>query len=181
MAEMTLQQIALQVDFAQYFSILADESKNLSEKEQVPVIVGYLFQGSIHEDFIGLAEMQSLNVQGLMDTIVNKINRVSSLSSNISLQNCVGQGYDGASVVAGHLSGANVLIRDTYAPRAKYINCFNHRLNLVLVDVVKSLSRCAETLGLLQSFYVFLSASSVHQGCLLCVTTIAVQITVADG
>ena len=34
---------------------------------------------------------------------------------------------------------------------------------MVLVDVVKSVSCCAETLSLLQSFYVFLSGSAVHK------------------
>jgi hypothetical protein len=59
--------------------------------------------------------------------------------------------------------GVNVLIRQNYASCAQYIHCFNHRLNLVLVDVVKSVSCCAETLSLLQSFYVFLSGSAVHK------------------
>ena len=166
MAEMVVQEISSEICSAQYFSVLADESKDMSKKEQVSVIVRYLFRGSIHEEFVGLTETQSLNAQGLTDTIVNNIRRLSSLSNSsnsILMQNCIGQGYDGASVVAGHLSGVNVLIRDRYAPCAQYIHCFNHRLNLVLVDVVKSVSCCAETLSLLQSFYVFLSGSSIHQ------------------
>jgi hypothetical protein len=164
MAEIILQEIASEIGSVQYFSVLADESKDLSKKEQVSVIVRYLFNGSIHEEFIGLTEAHGLNAGGLTDTIVNMIKKLSSLSNNsIVFQNCVGQGYDGASVVAGHLSGVNALIRETYAPCAQYIHCFNHRLNLVLVDVVKSVSCCAETLSLLQTFYVFLSGSSVHQ------------------
>jgi len=161
---MILQNLASEVGSANYFSVLADECKDLSKKEQVSVIVRYLFDSSIHEEFIGMTETESLNAAGLTDTIVSMIRRLSSLCGNAVLfQNCVGQGYDGASVVAGHLSGVNAVFRNTYAPCAQYIHCFNHRLNLVLVDVVKSVSCCVETLSLLQTCYVFLSGSSVHQ------------------
>jgi hypothetical protein len=104
MAEMVLQEIAAEVASAQYFSILADESKDLSKKEQVSVVIRYLYNGSVYEEFIGLAEAHRLNAEGLTHTIVSLVNKLSVLSGNcILLRNCIGQGYDGASVVAGHL------------------------------------------------------------------------------
>jgi hypothetical protein len=111
MAEMVLQEIAAEVASAQYFSILADESKDLSKKEQVSVVIRYLYNGSVYEEFIGLAEAHRLNA-GLTHTIVSLVNKFSVLSGNcILLRNCIGQGYDGASVVAGHLSGVSGVFR----------------------------------------------------------------------
>jgi hypothetical protein len=123
-----------------------------------------LYNGSVYEEFFGLAEAHRLNAEGLTHTIVSLVNKLSVLSGNcILLRNCIGQDYDGASVVAGHLSGVNVLIRQNYTSCAQYIHGFNHKLNLVHVGVVKSISCCAETLSLLQSFYVFLRGSAVHK------------------
>ena len=103
------------------------------------VVVRYIFGGSICEQFVGMTEVQSLYAQGLTDEIVKQIRRLSSLSGNgVSLHNCVGQGYDGASVVAGHLSGVNVLIRETYA--------WHHIFTVSTIDSIwywlTSLSRC---------------------------------------
>ena len=42
-----------------------------------------------------------------------------------------GQDYDGASVVTGKLGGVQKLIKDI-APRAVYMHCSNHSLDLVL-------------------------------------------------
>ena len=43
----------------------------------------------------------------------------------------LGQGYDGASTMAGHLSGVQKRIRDKY-PRAIFVHCASHCLNLVI-------------------------------------------------
>ena len=71
------------------------------------------------------------------------------------------QGYDGAAVMSGCVSGVQQHIREV-VPHAVYIHCHAHCLNLVLVDCVKSLPEASEFFSLVQSLYVFLSASKVH-------------------
>jgi hypothetical protein len=44
-----------------------------------------------------------------------------------------GQGYDGARVMSGRLGGVQKLIADQ-SPRAIYVHCSNHSLDLVLKD-----------------------------------------------
>ena len=43
----------------------------------------------------------------------------------------IGQGYDGAHVMSGRLGGVQKLIADQ-SPRAIYVHCSNHSLDLVL-------------------------------------------------
>ena len=73
----------------------------------------------------------------------------------------VSQGYDSAAVMSGCVSGVQQCIREV-VPHAVYIHCHAHCLNLVLVDCVKSLPEASEFFSLVQSLYVFLSASKAH-------------------
>ena len=74
----------------------------------------------------------------------------------------VGQAYDGASVMSGRKSV--VAARITEQARFEfYIHCYAHRLNLVLVDVVRSVSAAATFFSLLERMYVFISGSYVHR------------------
>ncbi|XP_049303765.1 zinc finger MYM-type protein 1-like [Bactrocera dorsalis] len=47
----------------------------------------------------------------------------------------VGQGYDGAANMSGHLSGVQTRIRQLY-PKARYVHCASHRLNLALSNTI---------------------------------------------
>ena len=48
------------------------------------------------------------------------------------------------------------------APKAVYIHCCAHRLNLILVDSVKVISFASEFFALVELIYVFISASKTH-------------------
>ena len=50
---------------------------------------------------------------------------------DLDVKSCVGQGYDGASTMSGHISGFQVRIRQQ-APMAVYVRYARHCLNLVL-------------------------------------------------
>ena len=50
---------------------------------------------------------------------------------NLCVNDCRGQGYDGAGAVAGHVSGLSAHIL-RLNPKALYTHCFSHRLNLVV-------------------------------------------------
>lgn len=64
-----------------------------------------------------------------------------------------GQGYDGASNMAGKFNGAQAVIRATY-PKALYIHCAAHSFNLVVCTSsdIKSVRNC---LGIVERLYVF--------------------------
>ena len=105
--DMTLEQIREELSKAVYFTVLADESKDTSKKEQVVVAVQYFLNNGIQEEFVRIAETQSLDVDGLTDTIISQLGRI-----DVRMKNCVGQGYDGASVVAGRFNGVQKKLRE---------------------------------------------------------------------
>ena len=77
-------------------------------------------------------------------------------SLNLPLENCVCQCFDGASVMSGKCLGVQARIREV-APKAIYVHCTAHRLNLVLVDCVKSVRLAADFLESL------ISAHKAHE------------------
>lgn len=52
--------------------------------------------------------------------------------------NIIAQSYDGASVMSGKLNGVQAKIKELY-PSAIYTHCMAHRLNLVVVDMCKTI------------------------------------------
>ena len=79
----------------------------------------------------------------------------------MDIKACVGQSYDGANVMSGHVSGVQTRIQKL-AEWAIYVHCYAHRLNLVVVDSCKSVRYASDFFALLQRLYVFLSGSYVH-------------------
>lgn len=63
------------------------------------------------------------------------------------------------------MSGCNTGVRKRVAdvnPKAVYIHCHAHQLNLALVDSCKTLDHASEFFSLLQSLYNYLSSAIPH-------------------
>ena len=86
----------------------------------------------IHERFLTFMEATSLIAESLTTYLI------STLSEHRLDPACiVSQGYDGASVMSGMCSGVQQRLKEV-SPCAVYIHCYAHKLNLALVDCVKS-------------------------------------------
>ncbi|KAK9713942.1 hypothetical protein RND81_06G059800 [Saponaria officinalis] len=116
-----------------YFSILVDESKDKSHKEQMAIVLRYVDRrGMVIERFIALVRLYDTSALSLEDAIVSELDRHS-----LSLSRIRGQGYDGASNMQGEINGLKTLVvRETAS--AYCINCFAHQLQLTLVAVAKN-------------------------------------------
>ena len=55
------------------------------------------------------------------------------------MEDCRGQGYDGAGNMAGRYNGAARLIQNVYKS-ALYVHCFSHQLNLCIAATPKIMS-----------------------------------------
>ncbi|XP_060182864.1 uncharacterized protein LOC132612791 [Lycium barbarum] len=96
-----------------YFGILVDESKDVSHKEQMALILQYVNKES------KLIE-QFLSVVHVKDTLALRVYK----------------GYDGASNMQGEINGLKTLIMKDYLS-AYCTHCFAHQLQLTLVAVAK--------------------------------------------
>ena len=157
MSHLVLEQIAKELSEAEFFSIMADETKDVSKREVISVSIRYLYDNAIHEEFVGICETDNLDAKSLKNSIVRSL-----LTVNTDLKKCIGQGYDGASVVAGKLNGVQALFRDEHSHLAQYIHCFAHRLNLVVLAIVHNMQPIFECFSFLQSLYTFISCATIH-------------------
>ena len=151
MREMVQSIICRKIQEAGLFSILVDESKDSSKKEQLMLVLRCIDpkEATIHEYFLTFVEASTLDAKGLTQYIVNTLTK-----HQLDLTCIVSQGYDSASVMSGHCSGVQTRLKE-FAPHAIYIHCHAHVLNLVLVDSVKAVPDATQFFALLESLYVF--------------------------
>ena len=74
------------------------------------------------------------------------------------MNNCRGQGYNGASVMSGIYGGVQKCINDEQ-PNAVYVHCAAHNLNLVINDAVSSVPEAIKFFTVLQEVYKFFRQS----------------------
>ncbi|PIK51771.1 putative zinc finger MYM-type protein 1-like [Apostichopus japonicus] len=158
LAQMVREQILKEIHASKQFSILVDETKDVRKTEQLALVVRYYHEGQITESFLCFKNADGLDAQSLRDVVIGLISGF-ALDNRVNL---VGQGYDGAAVMSGAVSGVAKRIQ-VLAPSAVYVHCYAHRLNLVIVDACKTVKEAANFFALLQQLYVFVSGSNVHQ------------------
>ncbi|XP_074326929.1 uncharacterized protein LOC141664872 [Apium graveolens] len=115
------------------FSILIDESRDISIKEQMIIVLRYVEQkGRVLEKFIGIVHVPNTSASSLKCSIDSLFSK-----HKLSISRIRGQGYDGASNMRGEFNGLKSLIlRENES--AHYIHYFAHQLQLTLVAIAKN-------------------------------------------
>ena len=157
MASVVRDQIIDEIKESVYFSVMADESKDISKKEQISLVLRFYSHKQINECFMEFKPASGLDAMSLANSILESFQ---SYGLDVA-SSLVGQGYDGASVMSGCNAGVQQRIRE-HAPLAHYVHCYAHRLNLILVDCCKSVAEVRDFFALLERLYVFVSGSSMH-------------------
>ena len=111
-----------------FICVVADESCNISGKNQLSIVLRYTKGEKVNESFIGFVEMSSVSAESISAAVLAHLSRI-----GVDLRKLVGQGYDGASTVTGHVSGVQKRIRKKYPP-AIFVHCAAQCLNLVIND-----------------------------------------------
>ena len=88
-----------------YFAIIADETSDSSHKELPCLCIRYVDQSSnrctlIKEEFLQFIPLDDLSAECIANHIITCVARL-----ELDTNNCVGQGYDGAASMSGHVSG----------------------------------------------------------------------------
>ena len=141
MALSILRDIAKNIEPGVYYTIMADEVTDAANHEQFVLCLRCVDDDlNPHEEFIGLQSV--LNIAA--DTLVAVIRDV-LIRMNLSITNCRGQCYDGASNMVGAKSGVATQIKN-YEPRAFLTHCYGHDLQLAVGDTVKGIKLLGNTL-----------------------------------
>ena len=120
-----------EIKSAKFYSLIADELSDISNKEQVSLSFRYVLEGSVKEVFADFIEVERITGKDIAHAIIQSLDKW-----DIPLQHLRGQCYDGASNMAGARSGCSAIIREK-APLAVYHHCAAHRLNLAVVSACK--------------------------------------------
>ena len=115
-----------------WYSIIADETRDISSKEQLTVTIRWVSDTyEVQEDLIITIHVPSTTASTLTATIKDVLIRCI-----LPLSNCRGQAYDGAANMMGYLRGVATVIENEH-PSAIKVHCFAHCLNLCLQDAAK--------------------------------------------
>uniref|UniRef100_A0A1X7T5A4 DUF4371 domain-containing protein n=2 Tax=Amphimedon queenslandica TaxID=400682 RepID=A0A1X7T5A4_AMPQE len=99
LAKSVLDYIINEMKEAHYFTIMVDETKDISKKEQLTLILRFVLKGVIHERFISYSYCEELNAAALTSYIYDVLTK-----NGLKIADCVSQCYDGASVMSGSIT-----------------------------------------------------------------------------
>lgn len=126
-----------------WFTIMIDETTDVSNAEQMVFCLRYVDANlEVHEAFIGLYNLERTNAEMIVSVVDDVLLRM-----NLSITNCHGQCYDGASNMSGIRTGVATRI-NALESKALYTHCYGHALNLAVQDTLKSIKvmeHCLET------------------------------------
>ena len=137
------------------FSIIVDETPDISNHEQVSICIRYVdHKLQIIERFVRFCKVES-TTGDLLESLISSVLKELGLSAENFL---VGQSYDGGSNMCGENKGVASRIRKKI-PRAIYVHCRAHKLNLAIGDSLNQLESARNCLGTLNSLYNFIECS----------------------
>jgi len=156
---------------APFFSVMVDTTQDISKTDQLSQVIRYVTvetdvagkpdRLNICESFIGFLVVDDQSASSLCDTVVQKCIE----DNGLKLAKLRGQGYDGAASMSGIYSGVQAQIV-AKQPKAVYVHCAAHNLNLVLNDAVSDVVDVRNFLALLNRFTF--SLGTVYTGGIFC-------------
>lgn len=143
-------QIISKINRAKCFSILADETADVSGVEQFSICARYYDEDfkKLREDFLVFVPATDVTGKGLATKILETLSCLSLETKYLR-----GQGYDGAASMSGSFNGVKAHILEKY-PLAFYIHCTSHSLNLAVSNAC-SVKSVRNTMGSIQEICVF--------------------------
>ena len=109
--------------------VFSDETRDVSGMEQFVVCLRWVGKDYlVNEDLISLVDVEQTDSATLTDNI-----KLLLSANGFYLANCRGQAYDGAANMSGCLNGVAARILNAQ-PKAHYMHCAAHSLNLCLQD-----------------------------------------------
>ena len=150
----TLQCIFERMKWSGVCSIINDGTQDLSKLEAFCLLIRYIKEdGSCRqrpvERVVGVFTTGSTTAQTLCDKVVNHLTEV-----DIPVSHIIGQSFDGAGNMSGKCRGLQSLIKQLQ-PKALYVWCSAHRLNLVVESVLGCCPAMRNARGILQELCNF--------------------------
>ena len=124
-----LRLIARNIQETDFFTVMADECADISNKEQLTICFRWVdAKLEVHEEFVGLYNIPDITAHTIVAALRDCV--------CLNWSRCRGQCFDGASNMSGHRSGVATQISSD-EPRALFTHCYGHSLNLAMCDTIK--------------------------------------------
>ncbi|XP_015376839.1 PREDICTED: 52 kDa repressor of the inhibitor of the protein kinase-like [Diuraphis noxia] len=135
--------IVQRVNKSRYFSVIADESTDVSGIEQFSICARFVDKMDVYkirEDFLCFIPVEDVTGKGLANTFLTMMEKI-----GINLANMRGQ---------AEFDGCAAKVRKLY-PEAIYVYCANHNLNLAITHACKisSIRNCIGTIKEVVNFF----------------------------
>lgn len=153
-----------EIQKARFISIQLDETPDVSGHEQLSVLFRYVNISDdasdntfgVCERFFGYYHLTKRRAIDIFHLIVNDLQLSTKFDFKTKL---VGQTYDGAAVMSGELSGLQQLMKAEF-PHAYFMQCYSHKLNLVLSYAANCFKESRIFFANAESFSSFFSKST---------------------
>jgi hypothetical protein len=161
MAHDVLHRLTACIRTAKYYSIIADEVTDQTRQHQLGLSIRWVdAMFTVHEDFLELG----LLPKGDAETVV-KLIQDTLLRFQLPINDCHGQCYDGASVMAGSIRGVSARIA-AIEERAVFVHCLAHSLNLCLQESTRTLPLYRDMIEYVKDVVNLIRASPNHSAIL---------------
>ena len=176
-AQLILKSIANDVNNAQFWAIIADETQDRAKREQLVIVVRYISvdknkcKYNLMEEPIKMLDLikdiksrkeesehseVKLSGEAIGKTIINAVNDI-----GLNFGYLVGQGYDGASAMASERIGVAAIVKEI-AVLADYFHCAMHSLNLSATQTSKvpEIRHCLDVIRDMCNFFKYAKRKS---------------------
>ena len=132
-----------------YFSLMADESTDISSKEELSVCARWLDNKKPVEHFLGIMPAKETTAEAIADylTMCTFLE-----SKNIDITKMSGLGFDGTNTMSGQRSGVQLRLR-LHSPSAIYVHCRCHQLQLAAINAADEHTEVKRVLGTLLTIW----------------------------
>ena len=132
LSDHVLGRILTDIKSCKFLSIIVDETSNISKVEQVSICIRYVFEGTTKETLLGFFDTENMEGKVLYELV--KVFK----QFNLTLSGIIAECFDGAANMRGVHKGLATRMKEC-SPKAIYVHCYGHLLNLALQDALTEL------------------------------------------